>query len=59
MNAWLKTMAVLTAGGLGAWFALRALVPQGKAPPPPALETWEGEGGNLAPNAAATDARAS
>ena len=59
MNAWLKSIAVLTAGALGAWFALRALVRQGNPPPQRALETWEGEGGNLAPNAAPADARAS
>jgi hypothetical protein len=59
MNAWLKTMTIFTAGALGAWFALRALVPQGKPPSQGALETWEGEGGNLAPKAAPTDARAS
>jgi hypothetical protein len=49
MTSWMRTAALFAAGAVGVWVALRALVPRESAPSQHAIDTWEGEGGNPAP----------
>ena len=52
MNVWLKTATLLGAATFGAWFTVRMLAARANRPArlAPALETWEGEGGNVVPH---------
>jgi len=54
MNRLLPLLAVTAVTALATWGAREILSRGGfrraPAPPRPALETWEGEGGNLAPH---------
>jgi hypothetical protein len=54
MNRLLPLLAVTAVTALATWGAREWLQRSGyrlgRAPPRPALETWEGEGGNLAPH---------
>jgi len=48
MKTFVTTLAVLAAGAMGAWFALNARRRREKLASRHPLETWEGEGGQLA-----------
>ena len=48
MRTFVTALAVLAAGAMGAWFALNARPHRDKPASPHPLETWEGEGGQLA-----------
>ena len=49
MTPWIRTAALVTAGAVGVWVALRVLMPRDRRPTQHAIDTWEGEGGNPAP----------
>ena len=48
MKTFVTALAVLAAGAIGAWIALNARPDREKSASPHPLETWEGEGGQLA-----------
>jgi hypothetical protein len=48
MKTFVTALAALAAGAIGLWFALNARPHRDKAASPPPLETWEGEGGQVA-----------
>ena len=54
----IKAAALLAAGAAGFWLAMRALAPSEPHPSPHALDTWEGEGGNVAPSPSRIDVSA-
>ena len=54
----LKTIAAVAAGAVGAWLALRVIFPATAPQSHHALETWEGEGGNLDPKTPVHDEEA-